>query len=167
MQKKTFLTLATLTAAMGLAFTGTAFAERGPENGGLILQMFDAIDVDKDGKVTQAEIDTHRAARVTAADANGDGLMSADELAAMRLAEMTERAKTDAAEMITKLDSDGDGLLSAAEMATRPASGKLFDRADTDDDGAISRDEATAVAEKMANRRHEGGRKHHDRDDEN
>lgn len=167
MQKKTFLTLAALTAAMGLGFTGTAFAERGPANGGVMLQMFDAIDADKDGKVTQAEIDAHRAARVTAADANGDGLMSADELAAMRLADMTERAKTEAAEMIANLDSDGDGLLSAAEMATRPALGKLFDRADTDDDGAISRDEATAAAEKMAKRMNEGGRKHHDRDDKN
>jgi Ca2+-binding EF-hand superfamily protein len=167
MQKKNFLALAALTTAMGIAFTGAAFAERGPDDGGMILQMFDAIDADKDGKVTQAEIDAHRTARVTAADANGDGLMSAEELSAMRLAEMTERAKAQAAEMITRLDSDGDDLLSAAEMATRPASGKPFDRADADGDGAISREEATAVGEKMAKWRGEGGRKHHDRDAEN
>ena len=85
--------------------------------------------------------------------ANKDGLMSADELAAMQLAEMTERAHAMAAKMITRMDSDGDGLLSAAEMAVRPGPARFFDRIDTDGDGAISREEADAAADKMADRR--------------
>lgn len=167
MRNRNTFVVAVLTGSLGLSVAGAAFAERGPQGGGFSLQLFDVIDADKDGKVTQAEIDAHRAARVTAADANGDGLMSADELSAMHLAELTERAKAQAAEMISRLDSDKDGLLSAAEMATRAGPEKIFDRIDADSDGAISREEATAAVEKMAKWREDGGRRHHDRNSEN
>ncbi len=143
----------------GVVFLGTigiispAMAERGPGEGALSGFNFDRLDGDKDGKVTKAEIEAARSARVKAADANGDGLMSAQELAAMQLADMTERVNARAAEMVRRLDSDGDGLLSAAEMAARPGAWQVFDRIDADGDGAISRQEADAAAQRMADRR--------------
>jgi Ca2+-binding EF-hand superfamily protein len=139
-----------LLASLGIGVVGPALAERRSGQGAMSSFNFDQLDADKDGKVTEAEIAASRAARVKAADANGDGLMSAEELAAMQLAEMTERATAMAAEMIARMDSDGNGLLSAAEMAARPGPARLFDRIDTDGDGAISRAEADAAAEKMA-----------------
>jgi hypothetical protein len=142
-----------LLGTLGAGILSPVLAERGPGPGGMPAFNFDLLDADKDGKVTEAEIEAARTARVTGADANKDGLMSADELAAMHLAEMTERAKAMATEMITRMDSDGDGLLSAAEMATQTGPAQFFVRIDTDGDGAISREEADAAAKMMADRR--------------
>ena len=158
--------LAGLTAA---ALTTAAMAERGPGpidgpegHGPFSMQNFDLIDADKDGKITQVEIDAFRKAEVASADANSDGFMTADELAAMHLKQLTARAQDMAAKMVERLDADSDGKLSAAEMAARPMPDKLFARVDTDADGAITKDEAQAAADRMADMR-EGGhgpRKH-------
>jgi Ca2+-binding EF-hand superfamily protein len=169
MLKRDMVIGAILMSAISAGIISPAFAQNGPaDGGGSPLIMFDTLDADKDGKVTVAEIEADRAAKVKAADANGDGLMSADELAAMQIAEMTERAKTRAAEMVTRLDADKDGLLSGAELATRHDPAKMFERFDTDEDGAISREEATAAAEMMAKGREgHGHRGHGHHDDDN
>jgi EF hand len=168
MRKRYKIGAAILATAIAAAIVGPTFAKGGPQEAGMSpLVRFDVLDADKDGKVTLAEIEADRAAKVKAADANSDGLMSADELAAMQIAEMTERAKAHASEMVTRLDSDKDGLLSAAELATRPDPAQMFDRIDTDDDGAISRDEATAAADKMAEGHKGRGHRGHDLLDDN
>lgn len=158
MQMSRMIVAALLIGTFSVGLVSPALAERGPEGGGRPMFNFDDFDTDKDGKVTEAEIETSRAARVKAADANGDGLMSVEELAALHLAQMTERAKTMATEMVARMDSDGDGLLSAAEMAARPGPAGMFGRIDTDSDGAITRAEADAAMTRMADRR--GGHMH-------
>jgi hypothetical protein len=163
---KTNFTLSALTIAAVLAagLSTVAFADnRGGMGGGMggmemgPMPAFDfaTLDADKDGKVTQAELDAAHAARVAEVDANKDGLLSGDELAAMHLKMMAERANTMAAEMVTRMDTDGDKLLSAAEMAVRPGSDRMFGMIDADGDGAITQAEADAAKEKMAER---GGR---------
>ncbi len=155
---KTNFTLSALTLAGVLAagLSTAAFAENRDGMGMGHMPAFDftTLDADKDGKVTQAEVDAAHAARVAEVDANKDGLLSGDELAAMHLKMMTERANTMAADMVNKLDTDGDKLLSAAEMAARPGAGKMFEMVDTDSDGAITQAEADAAKEKMAERGH-------------
>ncbi len=163
MKTSRLLAAAVLLGTAGAVMISPAMAERGTRGGGMPMFMFDQLDADKDGKVTEAEIDAQRTARVKAADANGDGLMNADELAAMQLAEMTARAKVMATEMVARMDSDGDGLLSAAEMAVKSGPAKFFKRVDTDGDGAITRAEADAAANDMADRH--GGRKEMHGDD--
>ncbi len=155
-----------LIAIMGFAgtvLTTAAMAERGPGpdggpegRGPFSMQNFDAVDADKDGKITQAEVDAYRKAEVATADANGDGFMTADELAAMHLKHLTERATEMAGRMVADLDADADGKLSAAEMAARPVPARMFDRIDTDQDGAISKAEAQAAADRMAEMRKDG-----------
>ncbi|MES2667368.1 MAG: hypothetical protein V4712_14815 [Pseudomonadota bacterium] len=152
------MALAGVTAA---ALTTTAMAERGPgpDGGGeghgpFSMQNFDTIDADKDGKITQAELDSFRKAEIASADTNADGFMTAEELAGMNLKRMTERATDMATKMVETLDSDADGKLSAAEMTARPMPARPFDRIDADDDGAITKAEAQAAADRMA----EGGR---------
>ncbi len=143
-----------LSATIGSA----AFAERGPRGGEgpgeMMLQMFDTIDADKDGKITEAEIEAHRAAEFKAADTNADGMLSAEEMAARELARMQARATERATRMIEEMDDNADGSLSAEEM-NQTVRERRFSQMDTDGDGAVSKAEAEAVMERFA-----GGRKH-------
>ncbi|MFN3846626.1 MAG: EF-hand domain-containing protein [Paracoccaceae bacterium] len=144
--------------ALAVAFAGgAAMADRGDRMGGAEGPMFGmdfaAIDADKDGKITQAEIDAYRAAQAKAFDTDGDGLLSAEELSAMHLQNVTARASDRAARMIERMDTDGDGKLSAAEMAVRPMAGRMFDRLDADKDGALSEAELAAARDRMTERR--------------
>ncbi|MDP4034191.1 MAG: EF-hand domain-containing protein [Pseudorhodobacter sp.] len=104
--------------ALAIALTaGVALADRGDRMGGMggmggpmggagFEMDFAAIDADKDGKITQAEIDAFRAARTAAIDTDGDGKLSA--------AEMTTRPMP--ARMFERLDTDKDGAISEAEI---------------------------------------------------
>jgi uncharacterized protein (DUF2141 family) len=123
--------------------------------------MFAAIDANSDGKVTQEELAAHRAAMFTAADSNGDGALNSDELAARELARFSERLSDRTARMIERQDDNGDGSLSADEIGEGPMEGH-FARIDTDNDGAISQAEAEDATERFAE--HRGKRKHGMRD---
>ncbi len=82
-----------------------------------------AVDADKDGKITEAELTAFRAAETKAADADGDGLLSAEELAALHVKAMTARATDMAARMVSRMDSDADGKLSARGTGRAARSG--------------------------------------------
>lgn len=156
-QKTTVFLLALAGAVAGSA----ALADRGAGgmggpggHGAMMLEMFDAIDADKDGKITQEEIAAHRAAEFAAADTNGDGQLGAEELQAKMLKQMIAERAT---QMIENMDDDGNGSLSAEEMREGPLA-RSFARIDTDNDGLVSREEAQAAAEKVGKRRE--GRRH-------
>ena len=149
-------------ALMGVALGSAVMAERGmggmggmggEGRGAMMIEMFDTIDADKDGKVTQDEMAAHRAAEFAAADTNSDGALSAEELQAKMMSEMMARHS---ARMIENMDNDGNGSLSADEMGKGPMADH-FARIDTDNDGAISKEEVQAAAEK-GGKRHEGRR---------
>ncbi len=90
---------------------------------------FERADTNKDGKVTEAEMDAIRglmAARTTDAnparpalpkfaelDSNKDGVVTLEEYSGPLQAKAAERAK--------ELDKDGDGVLSREEMPTPPS----------------------------------------------
>jgi Ca2+-binding EF-hand superfamily protein len=154
--KKTVVAVLVL---MGAALGSAALADRGMGGmggmggpggpGAMLMENFDAIDTNKDGKITQDEIAAHRAAEFAAADTNGDGQLDAEELAAQMLKQMLARQ---AARMIENLDDDGNGALSTAEMREGPMS-RNFARIDTDNDGAISKEEAQAAFAKVGKRK--------------
>lgn len=144
---------------------GAAMADRSERMGGPMGPMggmdFAAMDADKDGKVTQAEIDAFRAGQAAAIDTDGDGLLSVEEIAAMHIRAATTRANDHATRMIERQDSDGDGKLSVAEMSVRPMPARMFEMLDADGDGAITEAEVDAAQERMAERRGGGhGEKH-------
>lgn len=145
------LTLAALVAA---TLSTAAFADRKGPMGGMEGSMpfanFDQIDANKDGKLTPDELTAFRTARLTEADTNADGLLDAGELAAMHIARVTEMAPEFAARMIERRDDDKDGKLSVAELTPQQGPKEMFDRVDTDGDGAISKPEAEAVKARMA-----------------
>ncbi len=124
----------------------------GEGRGAMLTELFDTIDANKDGKVTQDELAAHRKAEFTATDTNGDGALSAEELQARMLAQMLARQS---ARMIDNMDDDGNGTLSEAEMGEGPVA-QNFARIDTDNDGAISKEEAQAVVERHGKRGHGG-----------
>lgn len=176
MQKSTKTALAILSVA-GALFATATLAQMGPgegmgqgmgggmgegmgdgmRGGQMLMDQFDLIDADKDGKITAAELAAHRQARFTAADANADGKLDADELTAFHTAQMAERMATRTGRMMQWLDANGDGALSADEMPDGPSAERLA-RLDADGDGAISKAEAQAAMERMGeHRKHRKG----------
>ena len=108
-----------------------------------------AFDKDGDGKVTRAEVQAGRAERVKGIDADGDGLLSADEMIAADLAQETARIEARVKGRIAVQDADGDGKLSAAEMMVPPGPARLFDRIDADRDGTVTEAELAQAREAM------------------
>jgi len=150
-----------LTAALLLGGAQAALAEaprgdRAAAHGARLEQMFDRIDADGDGAITRAELEAAPAARFAAADANGDGRATVDEIAAMLRADADARA----ARMLATRDADGDGALSADEMAPRRAdrADRMFSRMDADGDGRVTRAEAQDAMQVQR----DGHRGHHD-----
>ena len=122
------------------------FGPRGRRDRGVPgLAPLETYDADDDGIVTREEVETGRAARFAAADADGDGALSPEELIAMEEAILEEARLARAAAVVTRMDDNGDGLLQAGELEARtPRIAPLFDELDTDGDGGISQAEMEA-----------------------
>lgn len=175
MKPKTILTAVTLAALVGASLSTVSNAEVSPRGGDGMGQMFafEEMDANSDGKVTKDEITAYHTAKSTAMDTDKDGNLSEAELLAAQEKRRAERESTRDARMVKRMiqkrDANKDGVLSLDEMALLAGRGdKVFKRADADGDGAISKAEADAMMEKMANRhkgKHGGGYKHGDRDD--
>ncbi len=165
MKTKTILSAVTLAAMVAASFSTIANAEIGPRGGDRagMMPAFEEMDANADGKVTKEEIAAFRAAKVTALDTDKDGILSEAELIAGHQKRQSEREVRMAKRMIERQDVNKDGVLSVDEMsAPDERGGKFFARADADDDGAISKAEAEAFKAKMGKR---GGKhKRGDRD---
>ncbi len=93
-------------------------------------------DENNDGLLTQDELPEEVWDRISAADTDGDGTISAEELAAYR-PEPPSRE-----DLFARLDADGDGALTEVELP--PELWERLSPADTDGDGGITLDELVA-----------------------
>ena len=93
--------------------------------------MFQEMDANRDGKVTQAEIEAFEAARAAEIDADHDGKITANEIQAFR---EKERAKREAAEL-ARMDTNSDGSVSVQEYEA--AQTWRLARLDRNGDGTI------------------------------
>ncbi|MCE2520899.1 MAG: hypothetical protein J4G15_14025 [Alphaproteobacteria bacterium] len=96
------------------------------------MAMFDAVDADGDGTLTQAEIDMLRIDRHAAHDANSDGNLDLGEFAGL-WHETTYPLTVRAFQM---LDTDGDAVITRAAY-DRPLTG-IVERLDRAGDGGLS-----------------------------
>ncbi len=137
------LTAIVMAAALGgTALAGASYAgHRGgggldfPDTGQFgvtALEIFDTIDADGDGALTQAEIDKLRSDIHAAHDANADGNLSLDEFSGL----WHEITRPFTVRAFQTLDTDGDGIVTRAEY-DRPLAG-IVDRLDRDGDGSLS-----------------------------
>jgi Ca2+-binding EF-hand superfamily protein len=158
MNKKSTVVALTLAAMIAASLSTAAVAREHGQGRGFEMN-FEEMDANKDGKVTEAEIQAYRTAKLTALDVNKDGEFSAEELAAMGEQRKADRAAKRVERMIEMRDTDGNGTLSLAELTAERPRQTMFERLDTDKDGAISKAEADAAKERFAEHRGEG-RKH-------
>ena len=98
----------------------------------MAMSIFDSIDADGDGKLTQAEIDKVRNERHTAHDAEGDGLLSLDEFAGL----WNEATRPITVRVFQVLDTDGDAVVTRSEY-DRPFA-NIVELLDRNGDGALS-----------------------------
>ncbi len=118
--------------------SGPMMANRGYGN------LFTRMDTDKDGAITRKEADAARAKEFSRFDTDGNGKITAAEIdAAMekRIQIIRTRMRY---RMLGRFDSDGNGEISTEEFNSRPI--MIFERADTNGDNKITRDEAGAMA---------------------
>jgi len=113
-------------------------------------RMFEQFDLDKDGKLTTAEIDKARTDSIAKFDANGDGVLQLEEYQGLWMEHMRARM----VDGFQRLDDDGDGKVTSDEMkAPMTRISRFMDR---DGDGVITREELQ--------KRHKGERSHHRED---
>ena len=128
--------IAVIITSAGVVGASAVLAKGGPGRQGMNMS-FEEIDADGNGEITQAEIDGLKAARFAAADTNGDGALSLEELQAQGLKKAQERA----ARMMEKHDANGDGVLGQDELPKPRRSGHMLERIDADGSGSISKEE--------------------------
>jgi len=123
-----------------------------------LLERFDA---NQDGQITLDEVQNKRAEHFAQMDADGNGLVSAEELESFK-AKMREQYQNDAAQnrgkgqrggkrgcdgrgkgnRLQRLDNDGDGQISYSEFT---ANVPLFDRFDADENGILTQEELSQI----------------------
>ena len=134
-------------AAIAVAAGGDRHDGHAARHEARLDHMFEAFDLNADGKITRAEIEAGREARFAASDANGDGKLSEAELRAAMQKRAADRAERRLQRIMERADADKDGAISLAEYKDPPRhrGGKMFKRLDQNGDGAVTREEAEAA----------------------
>lgn len=132
-----------LAMAAGASLTA-ASAQETEQAHGRDAMSFERIDADGDGKLTPDEMAAHRKARLMGFDLDGDALIDADELREGMTRHGAKRVEMRITRILNHHDANGDGKIGADEMA-RGRGGRMFRKVDTDGDGALSEAEFEAI----------------------
>ena len=141
-----------LLSALGLAVAGSAFAG-GPDGAGKhdFMARLKAADANGDGMISRDEASKSLpmiARHFDEIDTNHDGQVTSEELQAFHQKMSAQRGQR-AAERFKKLDTDGDGRISRAEaQAGAPRLAAHFDEIDANKDGFITPEEMKAAHER-------------------
>ena len=138
MNKLMLASVTTLTIiSVGIATTGSAFADDKKRKGkGKRGVNIERIDTDKSGTISLEEFASVGMGKMIAADKDGDGILSTDEVSAAMEAERKRRREE---AMMKRLDVNGDGSITVAELQDRM--NKQFALLDRNSDGSLSEEE--------------------------
>lgn len=167
MRKTLILTgvLATLLATSALAEGRQGLGPMGGEMGPFGGVDFTDIDTNADGQLTLEELLAKPQQQFAAADTDGDGGISATELAEAMKAEMAARIDERATDMVERMDENDDGLLQPEEMSPAGRRGgesgdmleHMFEMIDADEDGVITEEEFDEAMDHFQHMRRGGG----------
>lgn len=113
-----------------------------------LQQALERFDANKDGSISQAEVDQYRADRLKAFDTDGDGALSLEEYQALWLDAMKRRM----VRSFQRHDSDGDGKVTAEEFTETTRHMVL--RRDRNEDGVLNKDDLPRMGRKGQRGRH-------------
>ncbi len=157
--KRSNVLIGVLTTALLAGSVSAYAASNGPGGDGPRGQRgpsFETLDVNGDGAVTMAELEQMGADRFNAADTDGSGTLTAEELMAARDAQEAERANKRLTRMIERRDANNDGVLSLDEMQDDRRASRFFERFDADEDGTVTAEEFETARAEFGGRRGPG-----------
>lgn len=137
--------IAAIAVAATAVTAGVALADGHGKGKHGARHSFEDLDLDGNGEVTMEEMIQHREARFKAADTDGDGFLSKEELTA----KAQKKAEGKADKMMKRFDANNDGKLALDEMPKPRKSEKMFEKLDADGSGGVSKAEFEAAREKM------------------
>jgi len=104
-------------------------------------EHFKEMDTNQDGAVSKAEFDIAHDKHFAEMDKNGDGKLTHDEMRAGHKESKKKRKES----RFDKADTNNDGMLSREEVAKIPRLLKRFEDIDTSKDGQVSQEELEAA----------------------
>lgn len=107
--------------------------------GGRAALMFQRLDTNGDGKITQDEFKAGRDARFAAMDQNGDGKVTLQEFQAAAKPGKQSPQGPRMQQMFQRADTNGDGVITRDEFDQK--ADLQFKRLDVNGDGVVTRDE--------------------------
>lgn len=121
----------------------------GGHRGQVMQQMFDQMDSNGDGAITEAEAKDKIESTLANNDGNANGSLNLAEFEAVWM----EHTRFKMVDVFQRLDENGDGEITAAELTEKRMA--MMDRVDRNGDGQITKKEIRR-----------GHRWHHDKDDD-
>ena len=135
-------TLSAVGIVMTTATVALAHGDRDRGHRGLGKDFsFEEIDANGDQMISVEEVKAWRDAQFAEADADGDGAISQEEFEAAAQRKMEEMMSQRSARMFGWLDKNDDGALTPDEVDYSERIEKMIDRLDSDDDGMVSMEE--------------------------
>lgn len=118
---KATVTALTLTAVMAGAIGTVAWAQTPPApSAPPAAALFARIDTNGDKVLSPDEMRAYVAGQIAGLDANHDGYLTTDEIAAKMTQMAQEQVASRAAEMLKRADTAGDGKVTVAALAAMP-----------------------------------------------
>jgi Ca2+-binding EF-hand superfamily protein len=133
-----------VSGCVGMAAAGRA----GGGQPGNLGRIFDSADENHDGVITRTEFQDTRMRLFIRLDHNGDGYIDKSDASGGPL--RRRKFEQIISGVVGRMDKDGDGRVSREEFQNAPA--LMFDRVDTNHDGAIDAQELAAFHARAASR---------------